>query len=160
MSDKDFAVNDAIHIQLALDADRLVQGEWQVRGEVQPLFCDVHHLTESRGLLLHYKTAPRDRHAKLVALVGHQPAPVSRKLSALFLEASSRYRLLVRPHAQGGAGVALELRLERSGHRQRPALLKFLVRAAQMKLVAASASYTKRFIPLSANPPLALTSRV
>lgn len=79
MGDENFTVDDAIHIQLAFDTDRLVQGKWQVRGEVQPLFCDVHHLTESRGLLLHYKTAPRDRHAKLVALVGHQPAPVSRK---------------------------------------------------------------------------------
>lgn len=80
MSDKDFAVNDAIHIQLALDADRLIQGERQVRGEVQPLFRDVPHLTESCGLLLlHHKTASRDGHAKLVALVGHQTAPVSRK---------------------------------------------------------------------------------
>jgi hypothetical protein len=72
MSDKDFAVNDAIHIQLALDADRLIQGERQVRGEVQPLFRDVPQLTESCGLLLHHKTASRDGHAKLVALVGHQ----------------------------------------------------------------------------------------
>jgi hypothetical protein len=28
---------------------------------------------------LHHKTASRDGHAKLVALVGHQTAPVSRK---------------------------------------------------------------------------------
>lgn len=43
----------------------------QFRGEVQPLFRDVHHLAKGRGLLLRHKTASSDRHAKLVALVRH-----------------------------------------------------------------------------------------
>src|SRR5215510_1036286 len=71
MGDANSAVNDAILIQLTLDADRLIQGERQVRGELQPLFRDVRDLTEGCGLVLGYKTAPGHRHAKLMTLIAH-----------------------------------------------------------------------------------------
>ena len=75
MRDEEFAVDDAIHIQLAFDANRFIRGERQVCREVKPFFGDVHHLAKGRGLLARHKTASSNRYAKLVALVLHQPNP-------------------------------------------------------------------------------------
>ncbi len=77
MSDEEFAVDNAIHIQLAFDANRFIQGERQVCREVKPFFGDVHHLAKGRGLLAHHKTASNNRDAKLVALILHLPNPLA-----------------------------------------------------------------------------------
>jgi len=51
MRDDQPALHDAVGIQLALDADRVILGEEQICGEMQALISDVQDLAERGGAI-------------------------------------------------------------------------------------------------------------
>jgi len=58
MRDDQPALHDAVGIQLALDADRVILGEEQICGEMQALISDVQDLAERGGAISRHETTP------------------------------------------------------------------------------------------------------
>ena len=58
MRDDQPALHDAVGIQLALDADRVILGEDQICGEMQSLIGDVQDLAERGGAISRHRTTP------------------------------------------------------------------------------------------------------
>ena len=56
-----FALDDAVGIQLTLDTHGLIPGKAQVCGEMQALLGDVHDLAEGGRARFRHKAAPRNR---------------------------------------------------------------------------------------------------
>ena len=72
MRDDQPALHDAVGIQLALDADRVILEEDQICGEMQALIGDVQDLAARGGTISRHETAPRNRHTALSALGRHR----------------------------------------------------------------------------------------
>jgi hypothetical protein len=58
MRDDQFALDNALNIQLALNADGLIFREWHFCGKVQPSLGNVYDLTDGRGVALGHEAAP------------------------------------------------------------------------------------------------------
>lgn len=75
MRDDQFAVNDAVGIQLTFYADGVVFEENQVCGELEAVFRDVRDFTERGGVLFCHETTPGHRYTEVLALSRHQAIP-------------------------------------------------------------------------------------
>ena len=72
MRDDSFALDDAVGIQLALDTDRFILGEQQVRGKMQTFLGDIHELTQGGSVIPGYEAAPGNWDTEVSTLDRHQ----------------------------------------------------------------------------------------
>lgn len=84
MGDEHLAMQKALAVELAFDADRLIKYEGEVRAEEESVLCEVEDFGESGLLVSRHKAATLDGNAELVTVVAHDPlgifllnAPVS-----------------------------------------------------------------------------------
>ena len=71
MGDEHLAMQEALAIELAFDADRLIDREREFRAEEQSVLCEVQDFAE-RGLLsMRHKAATLDGNAELLTEVAH-----------------------------------------------------------------------------------------
>ena len=75
MSDQQFAVNNAIFVQLAFNANCLSHCQGQFRRKMQPLFGDVYDVTQGRRLTFRHKAPSGYRHTKMMTVIRHRYAP-------------------------------------------------------------------------------------
>lgn len=75
MCDQQFAVNNAIFVQLTFSANCLSDCQRQFRGNMQPLFGDVYDVTQGRRLAFRHKAPSGDRDPKMVTLIRHRYGP-------------------------------------------------------------------------------------
>lgn len=68
MRDDQLALNNAVGIQLAFDADRIILRKAKVCRELQPLLGNVHDVAKGTDTIFRHETAPGHRHAELSAL--------------------------------------------------------------------------------------------